>query len=214
MDHQRRESEFYTVMAVTAPDKKTRGRISVFVVEKNDPSGSFGARLRVPPQAGAGCDQIVFELSNALLERVAALPQARVGLGEALVVCKEARASGLVSRVVEDGELNIKAMTAAVLLAQGPRKAIAETKRLMRATPHAHLEEHSSEEAHTIASLVGTSDGWEDIAAFRDKRPPWFGPSLLHPHDRTELPETALHPSTSDVPTAHRRRPGRSLCQG
>ncbi|MFH9179993.1 acyl-CoA dehydrogenase [Streptomyces albogriseolus] len=36
------ESEFYTVMAVTDPEKRSRG-ISAFVVEKSDPGVSFGA---------------------------------------------------------------------------------------------------------------------------------------------------------------------------
>jgi alkylation response protein AidB-like acyl-CoA dehydrogenase len=38
------ESEFYTVMAVTDPEKKTRGGISAFVVEKSDEGVSFGAK--------------------------------------------------------------------------------------------------------------------------------------------------------------------------
>ncbi|WP_457207362.1 acyl-CoA dehydrogenase family protein [Nocardioides sp. P5_C9_2] len=37
------ESEFYTVMAVTDTEKKTRGGISAFVVEKSDAGVSFGA---------------------------------------------------------------------------------------------------------------------------------------------------------------------------
>ncbi len=37
------ESEFYTVMAVTDPEKKTKGGISAFVVEKSDEGVSFGA---------------------------------------------------------------------------------------------------------------------------------------------------------------------------
>ncbi|GAB3656249.1 acyl-CoA dehydrogenase [Nocardioides korecus] len=37
------ESEFYTVMAVTDAEKKTRGGISAFVVEKGDEGVSFGA---------------------------------------------------------------------------------------------------------------------------------------------------------------------------
>ena len=37
------ESEFYTVMALTDPEKKTRGGISAFVVEKSDEGVSFGA---------------------------------------------------------------------------------------------------------------------------------------------------------------------------
>ena len=37
------ESEFYTVMAVTDPEKRTRGGISAFVVEKSDEGVSFGA---------------------------------------------------------------------------------------------------------------------------------------------------------------------------
>ncbi|WP_326597032.1 acyl-CoA dehydrogenase family protein [Streptomyces sp. NBC_01803] len=36
-------SEFYTVMAVTDPEKRTRGGISAFVVEKSDEGVSFGA---------------------------------------------------------------------------------------------------------------------------------------------------------------------------
>ena len=36
------ESEFYTVMAVTDPEKRARG-ISAFVVEKSDEGVSFGA---------------------------------------------------------------------------------------------------------------------------------------------------------------------------
>ncbi|GGD27604.1 acyl-CoA dehydrogenase [Nocardioides daphniae] len=37
------ESEFYTVLALTDPEKKTRGGISAFVVEKSDEGVSFGA---------------------------------------------------------------------------------------------------------------------------------------------------------------------------
>jgi len=37
------ESEFYTVLAVTDPEKRTRGGISAFVVEKSDQGVSFGA---------------------------------------------------------------------------------------------------------------------------------------------------------------------------
>ncbi|WP_129842264.1 acyl-CoA dehydrogenase family protein [Streptomyces sp. RFCAC02] len=36
-------SDYYTVMAVTNPDKRTRGGISAFVVEKDDEGVSFGA---------------------------------------------------------------------------------------------------------------------------------------------------------------------------
>jgi alkylation response protein AidB-like acyl-CoA dehydrogenase len=36
-------SDYYTVMAVTDPDKRTRGGISAFVVEKDDEGVSFGA---------------------------------------------------------------------------------------------------------------------------------------------------------------------------
>jgi alkylation response protein AidB-like acyl-CoA dehydrogenase len=38
-------SEYYTVMAVTDPDKRSKG-ISAFVVEKSDPGVSFGAKER------------------------------------------------------------------------------------------------------------------------------------------------------------------------
>ena len=37
-------SEYYTVLAVTDPEKGTRGGITAFVVEKSDPGVSFGAK--------------------------------------------------------------------------------------------------------------------------------------------------------------------------
>jgi len=40
------ESEFYTVLAVTDPDRLTRGGITAFVVEKSDAGVSFGAPER------------------------------------------------------------------------------------------------------------------------------------------------------------------------
>ncbi len=88
---------------------------------------------------------------------------------------EDAERSGLVSRVVDDVDLGMEAVTTARLLAEGPREAIAQTKRLMRTALCADLEKHLVEEARAIARLIGTPDGREGVAAFLGKRPPRFG---------------------------------------
>lgn len=55
------ESEFYTVMAVTDPEKKTRGGISAFVVEKSDAGVSFGAPEKKLGIKGSPTREVYFD---------------------------------------------------------------------------------------------------------------------------------------------------------
>jgi alkylation response protein AidB-like acyl-CoA dehydrogenase len=55
------ESEFYTVLAVTDPEKKTRGGISAFVVEKSDEGVSFGAPEKKLGIKGSPTREVYFD---------------------------------------------------------------------------------------------------------------------------------------------------------
>jgi alkylation response protein AidB-like acyl-CoA dehydrogenase len=55
------ESEFYTVMAVTDTEKKTRGGISAFVVEKSDEGVSFGAPEKKLGIKGSPTREVYFD---------------------------------------------------------------------------------------------------------------------------------------------------------
>ena len=55
------ESEFYTVLAVTDPQLKTRGGISAFVVEKSDEGVSFGALEKKLGIKGSPTREVYFD---------------------------------------------------------------------------------------------------------------------------------------------------------
>src|SRR5215210_2116289 len=55
------ESEFYTVMAITDAEKKTRGGISAFVVEKSDEGVSFGAPEKKLGIKGSPTREVYFD---------------------------------------------------------------------------------------------------------------------------------------------------------
>src|SRR4051794_2835253 len=55
------ESEYYTVMAVTDAEKKTRGGISAFVVEKSDEGVSFGAPEKKLGIKGSPTREVYFD---------------------------------------------------------------------------------------------------------------------------------------------------------
>ncbi len=94
------ESEYYTVMAVTDPEKRSRG-ISAFVVEKSDPGISFGApekklgikgsptrevyldNVRIPADRMIGAEGTGFEIAMRTLDhtRVTIAAQA-VGIAQ------------------------------------------------------------------------------------------------------------------------------------
>ncbi|MBC3840092.1 acyl-CoA dehydrogenase [Streptacidiphilus sp. 4-A2] len=62
-------SEFYTVMAVTDPDKRSKG-ISAFVVEKSDPGVSFGAPERKLGIKGSPTREVYFDNVRIPADRI------------------------------------------------------------------------------------------------------------------------------------------------
>ena len=86
----------------------------------------------------------------------------------------EAQAWGLVSEVVEAGELPARAAALAGELAALPTRGIALTKRLLDHAQTATLEEQLALEAELQAAATETEDFREGVAAFLEKRPPRF----------------------------------------
>jgi 2-(1,2-epoxy-1,2-dihydrophenyl)acetyl-CoA isomerase len=105
-----------------------------------------------------------------------------VGLGKALQVAllgdwidaDEALRIGLVSRVFPAEAF--AAETAEVLagLAEGPTRALGQTKALLRANVDASLDEALAAEARVQVEMGRTADHLEGVSAFVQKRPPKF----------------------------------------
>ncbi|MBS1870249.1 MAG: enoyl-CoA hydratase/isomerase family protein [Actinobacteria bacterium] len=106
----------------------------------------------------------------------------RIGMARALdlaltnrvVTGAEAEQWGLASRVVAPESLGAEAEAVAVALAHGSRRALAETKRLLRESSSTSFEEQLAAEAATIAALAAAPDGREGVDAFLAKRTPEF----------------------------------------
>jgi len=109
------------------------------------------------------------------------LPRA-IGLGRAMemsllgdaVDVEEAHRIGLVARVVPDGKLEEETIALADRLSNMPTRALAETRRALRASFDGDLKSALEREAEGQASLGYTADHEEGIAAFFEKREPRF----------------------------------------
>jgi 2-(1,2-epoxy-1,2-dihydrophenyl)acetyl-CoA isomerase len=105
-----------------------------------------------------------------------------VGYGRAMemvllaepVDAEHALATGLVNRVVADGQTLTVAQQLAGRLAAGPTAAYAKIKEAMAAAATADLPEALSVEAGTQAEAAATADHREGVAAFLAKRDPQF----------------------------------------
>jgi 2-(1,2-epoxy-1,2-dihydrophenyl)acetyl-CoA isomerase len=86
----------------------------------------------------------------------------------------EAQAWGLVSEVVEDDALRVRAAELAATYAAGPTRGIGMTKRLFDHADNATLEEQLEMEAQLQAAATQTEDFREGVAAFLEKRAPEF----------------------------------------
>lgn len=86
----------------------------------------------------------------------------------------EAKAIGLVTRVVPDARLMDEAWSLARQLASGAPRALANTKRLLWNGIGAGVEAAMPEENNTQAVLCGTQDALEGLAAVIEKRAPRF----------------------------------------
>ncbi|MBW3536911.1 MAG: hypothetical protein KY395_03955 [Actinobacteria bacterium] len=76
------------------------------------------------------------------------------------------------NRVVDDEDFDETARAPARRLAEGPTRAFAEVKRLVRSP--AGLESQLAAEADAIARTARMADAVEGIAAFHERRPAHF----------------------------------------
>lgn len=81
---------------------------------------------------------------------------------------------GLVTRVVPDADLETETESLVQMLANGPTRAYAAAKRLLRASLSATLESQLSHESTEIFVAGETADAVEGVRAFVEKRPPQF----------------------------------------
>ena len=87
---------------------------------------------------------------------------------------QQALAWGLVNRVVPLADVDATVAGMVRSLAEGPRLAIRNAKRLMRESLARSLSGQLDAEAASFAACAGTPDFAEGIAAFLEKRPPQF----------------------------------------
>ena len=104
----------------------------------------------------------------------------------------EALTWGLVSRVVDDEELETVAAEVVERLASGAREALIASKRLVHDAPSRTFVQQLDAEARSIAALSATPDGREGINAFLAKRPPRFA-SVARDVDRQGRPAPDRH---------------------
>lgn len=81
---------------------------------------------------------------------------------------------GLVSRWVEDADLEAEATALAQQIASGPTRTYGEMKRLMLSTHDQPLETQLEFEARAISQCAKTEDSWNAIQAVLAKRKPEF----------------------------------------
>jgi 2-(1,2-epoxy-1,2-dihydrophenyl)acetyl-CoA isomerase len=86
----------------------------------------------------------------------------------------EARAMGIVSRVVPDDGLDAAIDDVLTALRRVPVSTLSESKRLLRRALAIDLHSQLDDEARTIGRIGDTPDTREAIAAFLDKRTPSF----------------------------------------
>lgn len=99
----------------------------------------------------------------------------RLALLNDTLTADEARAAGLVARVVPDDRLEEVADDVLARLAAGPQRALAATKRLLRQAALPDAKPALRREAVAVVEQASHRDGAEGIAAFVQKRPASFG---------------------------------------
>jgi 2-(1,2-epoxy-1,2-dihydrophenyl)acetyl-CoA isomerase len=111
-----------------------------------------------------------------LLPRLIGLRRAQdLCLTNRRVSAEEAAAIGLITRVVDDGQLAEVAAQKAAELASAATSALAATRKLLLASADNNLEAQMDLEGRTIAAQADSADGREGIAAFIQKRSPAYG---------------------------------------
>jgi enoyl-CoA hydratase/carnithine racemase len=152
----------------------------VVIAAVNGPAVGGGAALALACDLRLASPEATFRFSFPGLAAadmgVSRLLPRTVGLGRAYdwlltgrdVSAGEAEAAGLVARVLPGEILVAEARATALRIAQGPREALASTKRLL------DREAPSAVEARLQARLMGRPDFREACRAFAEKREPRY----------------------------------------
>lgn len=101
---------------------------------------------------------------------------ARLLYGGRDVSAEEGRALGLVDEISAPGEVLASALAYAADVARGSPRAVAETKRLVRAAATAAADEVRALELELFASTWAGADHHEAVEAYFEKRPPRWSP--------------------------------------
>jgi enoyl-CoA hydratase len=117
---------------------------------------------------GAGGTQRIARLAGVGVARDLTYTGRHVG-------AEEAKALGLVERVLPPGGSLEAATRDAEAFAVGPRQALAAAKEAIRASVGEHGPAGLARERELFLGLFGTPDQREGMAAFVEKRPPRFG---------------------------------------
>lgn len=113
--------------------------------------------------------------TSILLPRLIGLRRAQeLALTNRRVLSDEAASIGLISRIVEDDQLDAEAHKLAATLAKGPTRAFATVRRLLASGYETALDAQLAMEAQGISDAAANDDGMEGIAAFLAKRQPTF----------------------------------------
>ncbi len=122
-------------------------------------------KIGLPPDAG----------SSYFLPRLVGLRRAmELTFTNRVLAAEEAKAWGLVNRVVPDAELATAVDALANELASGPTLALGWAKRLLLMSDQTSLETQMDNEAKLIALSSETADFREGVQAFTEKRMPTF----------------------------------------
>jgi 2-(1,2-epoxy-1,2-dihydrophenyl)acetyl-CoA isomerase len=87
---------------------------------------------------------------------------------------EEALEWGIVTRIVDEADLQAEASTLVGELAHGPTLAFGRSKRLLREALDDDLRSHLAAESKALAASGDSADGREGVAAFLAKRPASF----------------------------------------
>ncbi len=88
---------------------------------------------------------------------------------------EQAKADGIVDEIVAPEALEAAVMALAGKIVSAPAQAVAETRRLLRASRHRSLGDQLRAETDGIARCSGEEDFIEAITAFAERRPAVFG---------------------------------------
>ena len=97
------------------------------------------------------------------------------------VSAEEAERIGLITRVVDDDQLEQAGSEMAELLGASAVAALGKARHLLSTSLARSLTDHLALEAQTIAASAATAEGREGVASFLEKRKPKYHPAIGEP---------------------------------